>query len=98
MFGLISLLDKYEGIPDIEGTILQKILRYIIGIIVAGIIYLGLKLILPDGETFIALLGRYMRYGLLGYWVAGGAPAAFIRLQLMSIKKLHINGKIKPSD
>lgn len=98
LFGLITLLEKYDGLPDAAGTLQQKIIRYVLGIIIAALIYLGLKFILPDGETFIALIGRYMRYGLLGYWVAGGAPDMFIRFQLMSIKKLQIGSKIKVTD
>ena len=55
------------------------------------IIYTGLKLILPDGESSIALVARFLRYSLLGYWIAGGAPEVFVRIKLISIKKLPVS-------
>ncbi len=91
MIGLALFLDKHEGTPNVEGTIVQKALRYLVGIVGIMIIYTGLKLILPDGESSIALVARFLRYSLLGYWIAGGAPEVFVRIKLISIKKLPVS-------
>jgi len=39
-----------------------------------GIIYLGLKLILPSEEQSFYQLCRFFRYLLLGMWISFGAP------------------------
>ena len=57
-------------------------LRYLLGIIVAGGVYGGLKLLMPgEGHQWYAL-GRFGRYALLGFWVAAGAPWVFLQLRL----------------
>ena len=38
--------------------------------------------LLLRGETLPAYSLRYLRYGLVGFWVAAGAPELFIRLRL----------------
>lgn len=91
LIGLALFINTHEGTPNLEGTIIQKILRYLVGMLGTMIIYFGLKFILPDGETFIALVARFLRYSLLGYWIAGGAPEIFVRIKLISIKKFDIS-------
>ncbi|MCX7025167.1 MAG: phosphatase PAP2 family protein [Spirochaetes bacterium] len=64
------------------GTLPAKAARYGIGMAGAGLIYFGLKAILPgEGDQSYALF-RFARYGLLGAWISLGAPLAFIRLGL----------------
>jgi hypothetical protein len=41
-----------------------------------------LGLVFPRSETLLAYSLRYLRYGLVGFWVAAGAPELFIRLRL----------------
>ena len=43
---------------------------------------IGLDMIFPEGDDLVALLIRYLRYALVGLWVAGLAPLVFIKLQL----------------
>ncbi len=57
-------------------------LRYLLGIAVAAAVYGGLKLLLPgEGHQWYAL-GRFIRYALVGSWVAAGAPWVFLQLRL----------------
>ena len=53
-----------------------------IGLLGVMLIWGGLGQIFPDGETFIPLLLRYLRYGLVGLWITALAPWLFMRLRL----------------
>ena len=57
-------------------------MRYLVGVAGVLIIYYGLKIIFPEGESILAYLLRYLRYTLIGFWVSAGAPWIFIRLRL----------------
>ena len=57
----------------------KRAIRYVIGLIGVLILYMGLGAIFPRGDGFIFYLLRFIRYTLIGGWVAGGAPWVFIR-------------------
>jgi membrane-associated phospholipid phosphatase len=69
-------------------------LRCVFGALTAGAIYLVLNLVFPgEGSLFAAIpgwgpespyqeLGRFIRYGCLGFWVSAGAPWFFVRLKI----------------
>jgi len=65
-----------------SGPIQKRAIRYVIGLIGVLILYLGLGAIFPRGDGFIFYTLRFIRYGLIGWWVAGGAPWIFIRFKL----------------
>lgn len=71
-----------QGGFNAGGPIVKRILRYLIGVI--GIIFLwaGLRYVFPEGETSLAFTLRYVRYGLIGFWLTGLGPYLFIRLNL----------------
>jgi len=87
-FGLAlgGILLKQRGWFDAGGPALQRLLRYLIGLVGILIIYLALGAIFPRGESLIPYLLRYLRYGLIGLWIAFVAPWLFIRLKLASPK------------
>ena len=69
------------------------LLRCLIGMGGAALIYFALKFIFPGSELFSGIswwgpsspyieLGRFIRYGLLGFWVSSGAPRIFGKLNL----------------
>ena len=65
-----------------EGTLLQKLGRFIIGIALLAVIFFGCKLIFPkDGHAFYQF-ARFFRYALVGIWASLGAPWLFLRLKL----------------
>jgi membrane-associated phospholipid phosphatase len=84
IFGLLSGLAWLvrQGGFQTRGLWWKLVLRYLLGIAGLLIIRYGLKLIFPEGETILAYFLRYLRYTLIGFWVAGLAPWTFIRLKL----------------
>ncbi len=64
------------------GSATQRSLRYIVGVIGILIFWFGLGLVFPRGEFLLSYLLRYFRYVLIGFWVSGGAPWLFFKLNL----------------
>jgi membrane-associated phospholipid phosphatase len=65
-----------------SGPIGKRAIRYAIGLIGVLILYMGLGAIFPRGAGLTFYLLRYIRYVLVGWWVAGGAPWIFVRYRL----------------
>ena len=79
-YGLLFFHSSIGGIRP--GNWLQRLFSFLVGVIGIGILYLGLKLILPsEGQSFYQL-SRFFRYLLLGIWISFGAPWLFIRMGL----------------
>jgi membrane-associated phospholipid phosphatase len=55
----------------------RQIVKLALGLAVALGLRLGLKAILPDGDIW-----NFMRYGVIGFWVAFGAPWVFVHTRL----------------
>ncbi|MCJ7714937.1 MAG: phosphatase PAP2 family protein [Anaerolineales bacterium] len=88
-FGLglgIIFLDRY-GMITTKGKIWQLILRYIVGVIGVLILYLGLGSVFPDDISAAAYVLRFVRYTLIGLWIAYGAPVVFTWLKLTTLKE-----------
>jgi hypothetical protein len=64
------------------GPAWKRLLRYPLGLIGVILFWYVLGQLLPRDETLLAYSLRYVRYGLVGFWVAAGAPELFIRLRL----------------
>jgi membrane-associated phospholipid phosphatase len=71
------------GPPFAGGPWRQRVERYIIGLAGMLVIYLGLGAIFPRTEDLVGFFLRYVRYAMLGAWVAALAPAFFRRLKLV---------------
>ena len=77
--------------------VLVMFIRCLTGFLGMVVIYLGLRLILPgEGSIFSGIpiwghaspfyeIGRFIRYSLLGVWVAAGAPWIFIKMRLAAV-------------
>ena len=78
-FGLvIGLLWLSQRQPwDPKGTLQTRFYRYLVGIVVAVALWAGLSALFPDGSTPLAYILRYLRYTLVGGWIAAGAPIVF---------------------
>ena len=67
--------------------------RCLMGLAGVAVIYVGLKFIFPgEGSLFgdipsLNELGRFIRYGLIGFWASAGAPWVFQHIRLASIAK-----------
>jgi membrane-associated phospholipid phosphatase len=84
LFGLAAgavLLFRWGGFSA-QGPWKQRALRYFVGVIGLLVIYLGLKLIFPDGQGIVEYSLRYVRYAAVGFWAAYLAPRLFVKLQL----------------
>lgn len=79
-YGLLFFSSSIGGIRP--GNWLQRLFSFLVGIIGIGILYFGLKLMLPlEGQPFYQL-SRFFRYLLLGMWISFGAPRLFIQTGL----------------
>jgi membrane-associated phospholipid phosphatase len=67
------------------GSLEKRALRYIVGLVGILLFWMGLGAILPDGDDLIFYTLRFIRYTLVGWWVAGGAPWVFIRIRLAEL-------------
>jgi membrane-associated phospholipid phosphatase len=77
-----------------SGSVPVRLLRYALGLAGGALIYLGLQRAFPGEDSlFSALpywgasspyydLGRFLRYGLLGFWASALAPRLFLQLNL----------------
>jgi len=83
-FGMLAGLVWLAGRGGFQtkGLWWKLILRYLLGVAGIFIIRYGLKAIFPGGETAVAYFFGYLRYSVIGFWVTGGAPWAFIRIKL----------------
>ncbi len=62
------------------GPALQRGLRVLVGLAGVLLLWAGLRAVLPAGEGLLPAAARLLRYGLVGFWVTGLAPALFRRL------------------
>lgn len=74
-------LQKWGGLLKRSGYA-QLIGRYMVGVTGLVILYFGLDTLFPEGASMLAFLFRYIRYGLVGFWVTGLAPLIFRRIGL----------------
>ncbi|MDH7483942.1 MAG: phosphatase PAP2 family protein, partial [Spirochaetales bacterium] len=72
---------------DTEGRPFQKLLRYIVGILVTLALYFGIWALSQWAGLEQDPLVRFLRYGIVGIWVAFGAPFSFIELKLARLHK-----------
>jgi membrane-associated phospholipid phosphatase len=61
-----------------------KVFSFLVGLIGVLAIRMGLDLVFPDSVNWIGFGFRYLRYTLVGFWVAGLAPFIFISLKWAS--------------
>jgi membrane-associated phospholipid phosphatase len=94
-FSLGLLWLQQAGGFDAGGPWEKRLLRFILGVIGVLLIWRGLGLVLPGGENLAGYFFRYLRYGLIGFWISGLAPQLFLALGLAGRKaaalKLALN-------
>lgn len=64
------------------GSFWKRTARYIVGLVGVLVIWYGLGTVFPRGESLWPYALRFLRYGLLGFWVSAGAPVVFTKLKL----------------
>ena len=83
-FGLAmgaALIARYGGL-DTAGPWWQRLLRVLLGLAGAIVLYLGLNIVSPNGSDLLAYLLRYVLYVLIGVWITWLAPLVFFALKL----------------
>lgn len=80
--GLGVILLVRSGGFDASGPVWKRILRYLVGLIGVLALYLGLGSIFPDQVDLLSYSLRFVRYFLIGLWIAYGAPKLFGLLKL----------------
>ncbi len=71
-----------QGIWRTQGSPLQLVARYFIGLAGLLVLYFGLDFLFLDGNNVIAFIFRYVRYAMTGFWVSALAPLIFRKLKL----------------
>jgi membrane-associated phospholipid phosphatase len=67
---------------QVEGQIWKRGLRYILGLVVAVGLWLGLGLIIPSEPLLVVIPLVMLQQILLGLWISFYAPMVFVRLRL----------------
>ncbi|RPJ54949.1 MAG: phosphatase PAP2 family protein [Dehalococcoidia bacterium] len=76
------IFDNHRVGFEVSGSILRRTGRFILGVMVLGLIYFGLKLIIPPPGYLFYLPLNLLRYIMSGFWVGGGAMWLFKRVKL----------------
>ena len=84
LFGLFAGLAwmNTQGGFSAQGTVNQRALRYVVGVLGVGVLWFGLGAVFPRGDELLPYILRFARYSLVGLWVSAGAPWLFIKLRL----------------
>lgn len=84
LFGLCSGLAWMapRGGFNASGPLWKRAARFVVGLIGVLVLYAGLKVIFPSGDTFVPYIFRFIRYTFVGFWTSGGAPWTFAKLNL----------------
>ncbi len=67
---------------DPKGPAWKRIGRYALGLVGVLALWMGLRMILPQAESLLALGLRYARYAVVGLWVTYLGPRVFAWLRL----------------
>jgi membrane-associated phospholipid phosphatase len=72
----LALITRRGGFNP-SGPVWKRAVCLVVGMIGVLVLYLGLKVILPEGESLLDSSLRFARYAVLGMWVSAGAPWVF---------------------
>jgi len=71
-----------QGGFSAEGTTIQRLARYALGLVGVALFWFGLGALFPRGEALLPYILRFVRYSLIGFWISAGAPWFFAKLRL----------------
>jgi membrane-associated phospholipid phosphatase len=80
--GGLAFWVKRHGMPEIGKRTYKLIFRYLLGMAGLALIYVGLKMVLPEEPEILGQVFRYIRYALIGVWVTAIAPSIFKKLKI----------------
>ncbi len=79
------LFCQRQGSFATDGSGIQLVARYLLGVIGVLMFWKGLDLLfalLAQDESSLGYALRYIRYSLVGFWIFGLAPLLFVKLRL----------------
>jgi hypothetical protein len=87
-FGLAgaAIYTRKSAAFSTKGPFRKRALRYLFGMATVAIIYVLPKLLLAGLEAGGPPIIRFLRYALLGAWVAAGAPWLFLKMGLADLE------------
>jgi hypothetical protein len=81
--GIGLVMDRAWLRFSVDGTLLQRLVRLLLGLLLVAVFYVGPRLIVPDGLAYGAELGiTFLHYALLGWTTAFLAPWLFCKVGL----------------
>lgn len=86
MLGGFAILMHQKGVLQSKQGDWQKVARYFVGVVGVLALYAGLGALFPDDASLLSLVLRYVRYTLIGLWIAWGSPLLFEKLGVGVIK------------
>jgi hypothetical protein len=89
-FGLVSggIWVSSRGGFDAGGEGWKRGLRFVVGLLIVLLLYMGLGEIFPRDANLLSYSLRFLRYALVGFWISGLAPVVFVRIGLAEGKNL----------
>jgi membrane-associated phospholipid phosphatase len=81
-WGVGSLFEASRIRFQTLGPIWQRVLRYLLGMVVTVALWYGLGQVFPDDPLWLALVLRLIRYIIVLLWISYYAPAVFVWLKL----------------
>ncbi|MBN2502198.1 MAG: phosphatase PAP2 family protein, partial [Anaerolineales bacterium] len=84
LFGLLAGLSWLgaQGGFNVAGVPWKLLLRILVGVVGVVVLWQGLGAVFPRNPDLLSYSLRYLRYGLVGFWISGWAPWLFVRLGL----------------
>ncbi|MEJ2747013.1 MAG: phosphatase PAP2 family protein [Anaerolineae bacterium] len=83
-FGIGIHLEASRIRFKVDGPIWQRLVRYVLGLVVTTALWAGLRVVFPDDPLWLAIPLRVLRYMLVTLWMSYYGPALFVRLKLAS--------------
>lgn len=81
--GVGIIMERHTVRFRVEGPWWQRALRFLVGLVVVAVFYLGPSLVLPETLAYgLEAVIRFVRYALVGWAVAFLGPWLFVRLGL----------------
>jgi membrane-associated phospholipid phosphatase len=79
----IVINEEFIRFRGIDGTILQRIYRLLVGTLGVLVFYFGLKIFFPKIGYPAYSIFYFIRYAILGLWMTAGAPWVFSMLKIV---------------
>lgn len=89
LVGGAAWLFRARGGLVTSGTLVQRVLRYMLGLVGIVIFWFGLGQVFPRNPDMVSYLLRFLRYTLIGVWISAAAPLLFVRLGLSKPAQSH---------